>query len=119
MLHFTPTYSSWLNLVERFFALLTDEALRRGSHTSIPQLRQAIMNYVEAHNEEAGPFKWTKTADEVLESVRSPNDRDALKVGRRPRVRWEVSGKGFLIGSRRRCLPPGPRPEASAKRWAT
>lgn len=75
VLHFTPTYSSWLNLVERFFALLTDEALRRGSHTSIPQLRQAIMNYVEAHNEEAGPFKWTKTADEVLESARSAGER--------------------------------------------
>ena len=49
-LHFTPTYSSWLNLVERFFALLTDEALRRGSHTSIPQLRRAIVDYVDVHN---------------------------------------------------------------------
>jgi transposase len=51
--HFTPTYSSWLNLVERFFGLLTEEALRRGSHTSIPQLRAAIFDYVEAHNAEA------------------------------------------------------------------
>ena len=49
-LHFTPTYSSWLNLVERFFGLLTQHALRRGSHTSIPQLRRAIVDYVEAHN---------------------------------------------------------------------
>jgi transposase len=68
--HFTPTYSSWLNLVERFFGLLTQEALKRGSHTSIPQLRQAILDYVEAHNEEGRPFKWTKTADEILEKMR-------------------------------------------------
>lgn len=68
--HFTPTYSSWLNLVERFFGLLTEEALKRGSHTSIPELRAAILAYVEAHNEEGKPFKWTKTADEILEKVR-------------------------------------------------
>lgn len=68
--HFTPTYSSWMNLVERFFGLLTEEALKRGSHTSIPQLRDAILAYVDAHNEEAKPFKWTKTADEILEKVR-------------------------------------------------
>lgn len=69
-LHFTPTYSSWLNLVERFFGLLTEEALKRGSHTSIPQLRQAILDYVAAHNEEGKPFKWTKTADEILAKMR-------------------------------------------------
>jgi transposase len=68
--HFTPTYSSWLNLVERFFGLLTDRALRRGSHTSIPALREAILAYVDAHNENDKPFKWTKTADEILEKMR-------------------------------------------------
>jgi transposase len=68
--HFTPTYSSWMNLVERFFGLLTEDALKRGSHTSIPQLREAILSYVDAHNEDAKPFKWTKTADEILEKVR-------------------------------------------------
>jgi transposase len=68
--HFTPTYSSWLNLVERFFGLLTEEALKRGSHTSIPQLRQAILSYVDVHNDEGKPFKWTKTADEILEKIR-------------------------------------------------
>jgi len=70
VLHFTPTYASWLNLVERFFGLLTDEALRRGSHTSIPQLRAAIVAYVEAHNAEEKPFKWTKSADEIIEKLR-------------------------------------------------
>jgi transposase len=69
-LHFTPTYSSWLNLVERFFGLLTEEALKRGSHTSIPELRAAILAYVDAHNDEGMPFKWTKTADEILDKVR-------------------------------------------------
>jgi transposase len=78
-LHFTPTYASWLNLVERFFALLTDEALRRGSHTSIPQLRKAIYEYIEVHNEEGRPFIWTKTADEILDKIREFGER-TLKV---------------------------------------
>src|SRR5713226_2847381 len=67
--HFTPTYASWLNLVERFFGLLTEQALQRGSHTSLPQLRQAIIEYVEVHNEIGKPFKWSKTADEILAKV--------------------------------------------------
>lgn len=74
-LHFTPTYSSWLNLIERFFGLLTEHALRRGSHTSIPALRKAIDEYVDAHNEDSKPFKWTKTADEILESVKRCSER--------------------------------------------
>ena len=74
--HFTPTYASWLNLVERFFGLLTAKALKRGSHTSIPQLRDAILAYVEAHNERGLPFKWVKTADEILDKMR----RFALRV---------------------------------------
>lgn len=68
--HFTPTYASWLNLVERFFGLLTAKALKRGSHTSIPQLRDAILAYVEAHNERGVPFRWVKTADEILDKMR-------------------------------------------------
>jgi transposase len=68
--HFTPTYASWLNLVERFFGLLTEKALKRGSHTSIPQLREAILAYVDAHNENTKPFRWTKTADEILDKMR-------------------------------------------------
>jgi len=68
-LHFTPTHGSWLNLVERFFGLLTDEALRRGSHTSVVQLRTAILAYLAVHNEEPKPFRWIKTADEVLASI--------------------------------------------------
>ena len=68
-LHFTPTYSSWLNLVERFFSSLTQEALKRGSFTSIPTLRKAIYDYVDTHNEEGISYRWTKTADQILDSV--------------------------------------------------
>ena len=68
--HFTPTYASWLNLVERFFGLLTEKALQRGSHTSIPQLREVILAYVDAHNEHGTPFRWTTTADEILDKMR-------------------------------------------------
>ena len=52
-LHYTPTYASWLNQVERFFGLLTEKALKRGSHTSLAQLRAAILAYVDAHNDRA------------------------------------------------------------------
>ncbi len=77
-LHFTPTYSSWLNLVERFFGLLTDEALRRGSHTSVAELRAAIARYVEAHNEMGKPFRWTKSADEIFAKVRRFGERTLM-----------------------------------------
>jgi transposase len=58
--HFTPTYASWLTLVERFFGLLTEKALKRGSHTSIAQLRAAILAYVDAHNERDTPFNGSR-----------------------------------------------------------
>jgi transposase len=68
-LHFTPTHASWLNLVERWFGLLTEHALRRGSHRSTRQLRAAIQAYLDAHNDEPTPFNWTKSADDVLASI--------------------------------------------------
>lgn len=68
-LHFTPTYSSWLNLVERWFAKLTEDALRRGSHVNTRQLRDAIAQYIDATNDEPKPFVWTKSADEILAAV--------------------------------------------------
>jgi transposase len=67
--HFTPTSSSWINLVERWFALLTEKQLRRGVHRSTKQLEDAIKRFVEIHNEAPKPFIWTKTADEILASV--------------------------------------------------
>ena len=56
--------------MERFFGLLTAKALKRGSHTSLPQLREAILAFVEAHNERGKPFVWTKTADDILDKMR-------------------------------------------------
>ena len=58
------------DLVERFFGLLTQKALKRGSHTSIAQLRAAILAYIDAHNDRGTPFRWVKTADEFLDSMR-------------------------------------------------
>jgi transposase len=68
-LHFTPTGASWLNLVERWFALLTEKQLRRGVHRSTRELETAIQHYLALSNERPKPFLWTKTADEILESV--------------------------------------------------
>lgn len=67
--HFTPTYGSWLNLVERWFAELTTKQLRRGAHRSVHQLESAIRNFIDAHHEDPKPFVWTKTADEILASI--------------------------------------------------
>jgi len=68
-LHFTPTASSWLNQVERFFALLTARRLKRGVHRSVEELEAAVLAYVERHNAEPKPFRWTKSADAILASV--------------------------------------------------
>jgi len=69
-LHFTPTSSSWLNLVERWFRDLTAKRLRRGSFGSVPELIAAIEDYVEHHNADPKPFVWTKTAEEIIEKVK-------------------------------------------------
>lgn len=68
-MHFIPTYSSWLNQVERFFSLITDKAIRRGSFTSVKQLVQRIDHFVAAYNTNCQPFKWTATADSILEKL--------------------------------------------------
>jgi transposase len=67
--HFTPTYSSWLNLIERWFAELTNKQIRRGAHRSVHELERAIDDFVEAHNTEPRPFTWTKGADDILTSI--------------------------------------------------
>ena len=67
--HFTPTYSSWLNLVERWFSLLTERQLKRGVHRSTYALESAIREFIEVHNEDPQPFIWTKSADQILSSV--------------------------------------------------
>jgi transposase len=68
-IHFTPTYSSWINLVERYFSALTTQQIRRGSHQSVRELIAAIQQHLDAHNEEPKPYVWTKTADQILASI--------------------------------------------------
>ena len=68
-LHFTPTYSSWINLVERWFATLTEKKIRRAAHKSIRRLEDDLKSYIVVNNENPKPFVWTKTADEILAAV--------------------------------------------------
>lgn len=68
-LHFTPTYSSWLNLVERWFAELTNRWLRRGTHRSTKELTASIRTWIQLWNDEPKPFIWHKTADEILDNL--------------------------------------------------
>lgn len=68
-LHFTPTSASWINLVERWFAALTEKQIRRGVHRSAAELERAIEQYLDHHNQAPKPFVWTKTADEILASL--------------------------------------------------
>jgi transposase len=69
VLHFTPTSSSWLNLVERWFAELTNKKLRRGTHTSVRQLNNDIRTWIQTWNDNPRPYVWTKTADQILASI--------------------------------------------------
>lgn len=68
-LHFIPTSSSWLNLVERWFRELTDKAIRRGAFHSVPDLIAAIEAYLDAHNDDPKPFTWTASADAIIDKV--------------------------------------------------
>ncbi|HVR28938.1 MAG TPA: IS630 family transposase [Thermoanaerobaculia bacterium] len=68
-LHFTPTYASWISQVERLFAELTNQQIRRGSHRSVRELEAAIREFLEVRNEDPKPYVWTKSADEILANV--------------------------------------------------
>lgn len=70
-IHFTPTGASWINLVGRFFGKITSEAIRRGSFASTKQLKAAMDDYIQMHNEGPVPFKWTATADLIFEKMES------------------------------------------------
>ena len=69
-LHFIPTSSSWLNLVERWFGKLTDKRIRRGTFHSVDELVQAIQEYLDENNKNPKPFVWTATVDQILAKVR-------------------------------------------------
>jgi transposase len=67
--HFTPTSASWINQVERFFALLSEKQIKRGAHRSVRELVTAIQAFIDACNANPKPFRWVKTADEILASI--------------------------------------------------
>ena len=70
-LHFTPTSASWLNLVERWFAELTNRKLRRSTHRSVAELEADLKAWIAAWNDDPKPFVWTKTADQILDTLAS------------------------------------------------
>ena len=74
-LHFTPTSASWLNQVERWFGLITEKRIRRGTFRSTAELEQAIKQYLEAYNQNSKPFVWTKSASEILQNLKNYCER--------------------------------------------
>lgn len=86
--HFTPTSGSWLNQVERWFASLSDKALRRAVHRSVDDLISAIDTYIANANQQAKPYVWVKSATEIIDSI----GRFCLRTGRKITQRYSVSG---------------------------
>jgi len=68
-LHFTPTYASWINQVERWFAIISRRAMRRGSFRNVRELKHGIERFIERYNQDPRPFKWTATAESILAKV--------------------------------------------------
>lgn len=90
--HFTPTHGSWLNMVERWFGLLTERQIKRGAHTSPAALERAIDEFIQAHNHHPKPFVWTKSADTILASITRHCIRTVETYG--PRVMQRSSKTG-------------------------
>jgi transposase len=78
-MHFTPTSSSWLNLVERWFGLITSQAIRRGSFNSVSELERSINTYLARWNDDPKPFTWTKTPGQILWRISRAKDRYAAR----------------------------------------
>jgi len=79
---FTPTHGSWINLVERWFAELTNKRIRRGVFRSVKDLETAIRQYIEVHNEDPTPYVWTRTADQILASIARYAQRTTRLISR-------------------------------------
>jgi transposase len=77
VLHFTPTHSSWLNLVERFFREITAERIRRESWNSVGELVKAIKSYIENGNKSDRKFQWSKTSDVIIEKIKKRKGLDS------------------------------------------
>lgn len=94
--HFTRTSASWLNLVERWFGLVTTQVIRRGSFDSVPHLERAIRKYLEAWNEDAKPFIWTKTPRQIRKKVHAAGSCCSCETGH-----YGALGEADQGGSRR------------------
>ena len=103
--HFTPTASSWVNLVERFFADITEKQIRRGVHRSTAELETAIRSYIDAVNEDPKPFRWTKSADDILATIKRFASKHSKSPPLKPKsqetqnqdtssLTWGASGQG-------------------------
>ena len=90
--HFTPTYASWLSLVERWFAELTMKQIRRGAYRSVTQLKAGIQEFIDAHHQDPKPFVWTKSADEILASIARFAQRTADAQAAQAMSRITVTG---------------------------
>jgi transposase len=90
--HYTPTYGSWLSLVERWFAELTMKQIRRGTYRSVAQLKAGIQEFIDAHRDHPRPFVWTKSADEILASIARFAQRTADARAARQLSRTTVTG---------------------------
>jgi len=90
--HFTPTYGSWLSLVERWFAELTMKQIRRGTFRNVLQLKAAIQAFIDAHQTDPKPFIWTKSADEILASIARFAQRTAAAAANHTMSRTTVTG---------------------------
>ena len=102
--HFTPTYGSWINLVERWFAELTNKRIRRGVFRSVKELEAAIREYIDVHNEDPKPFVWTKTADQILASIARYAQRTTSHDGRTS-FQFMTRTIGTGDWERRECWP--------------
>jgi transposase len=92
--HFTPTGSSWMNQVERWFGLLTDKLIRRGAHTSVQALENDIRDWIATWNDNPRPFTWTKTADEILSSLADYLAKLRTGPPKQVRITSEISDAG-------------------------
>jgi len=92
-MHFTPTTSSWLNLVESFFSIVERDVTRRGVHKSTRALENDVRKFLDAHNDDPMPFKWTKTADQILDSLRRYCEHAGLVREERTRRAMEKGAK--------------------------
>ena len=106
-IHFTPTSASWINQVERWFAELTRKQLQRGVHHSTRQLEADIRAFIDKHNEDPKPFKWTKSADDILAAVKRFCLRVDQNLCHEPRFSGSLPGAKL---ARKRSARPWRRP---------